>query len=91
LAALDLEDVMGRVLVVAGFPAWIGPKKVEAWPPVLFVIGSLRTAGTSQLTNIVPMEGSMRTMSWSRYHYLCWSFRRIRMRLRYKRTAIRRK
>jgi hypothetical protein len=38
----------------------------------------------------VPMEGSMRTMSWSRYHYLCWSSVRIRIRLRSKRTAIRR-
>ena len=36
------------------------------------------------------MEGSMRTMSWSRYHYLRWSFMRIRMRLRGKRAAIRR-
>jgi hypothetical protein len=33
----------------------------------------------------------MRTMSWSRYHCLCWSFLRIRMRLRGKRIAIRSK
>jgi hypothetical protein len=32
----------------------------------------------------------MRTMSWSRYHYLRRSFMRIRRHLRGKRTALRR-
>jgi hypothetical protein len=33
------------------------------------------------------MEGSMRTMSWSRYHCLSWSFMRIRAGLRHGRLA----
>jgi hypothetical protein len=30
----------------------------------------------------MPMEGSMRTMSWSRYHCLSWSLLRTRIRRR---------
>jgi hypothetical protein len=37
----------------------------------------------------MPMEGSMRTMSWSRYHCLSWSFLRFRLRLRGKRVVMR--
>src|SRR3984957_244659 len=33
------------------------------------------------------MEGSMRMMSWSRYHCLSWSFMRIRARLRHDRLV----
>jgi hypothetical protein len=31
---------------------------------------------------VLTMEGSMKTMSWSRYHALSWSFARIRGHLR---------
>jgi len=33
------------------------------------------------------MEGSMRMVSWSRYHCLSWSFTRIRARLRHRRLV----
>ena len=34
-------------------------------------------------TNSVKTEGSMKTMSWSRYHCLAWSFLRVRGGLRW--------
>jgi hypothetical protein len=37
------------------------------------VIGAIRTACSSRPTNL-KMEGSMKMMSWSRYHCLSWSF-----------------
>jgi hypothetical protein len=36
----------------------------------------------------MPMEGSMRTMSWSRYHCLSWSLLRVRIRSRVKRALL---
>jgi hypothetical protein len=36
----------------------------------------------------MPMEGSMRTMSWSRYHCLSWLMLRLRMRVRAKRAFL---
>jgi hypothetical protein len=55
-----------------------------------FVIGPFRTATALPLTNHRKddrngdermMEASMKTMSWSRYHALSWSFSRIRTHL----------
>ena len=51
-----------------------------------FVISAFRTARSSRPTNLHAdeMEGSMKMMSWSRYHCLSWSFTRIRARLRHE-------
>jgi hypothetical protein len=47
-----------------------------------FVISRFRTTSWSRPTNLMQMEGSMKTMSWSRYHCLSWSFMRLRGSLR---------